>query len=97
MTLTLLQKKENRVEVQLLDVDKFRLSYDNIVDIAENRNKNSTDEGQSIFEALCKLISAKTGNLQHYLSEGVVQKKNTDEDKKSQFNKGTEDSIPKIY
>lgn len=81
------EKKENRVEVQLLDVDKFRLSYDNIVDIAENRNKNSTDEGQSIFEALCKLISAKTGNLQHYLSEGVVQKKNTDEDKKSQFNK----------
>lgn len=81
------EKKENRVEVQLLDVDKFRLSYEDIRHIAENRNKNSTDEGQSIFETICKMISAKTGNLQHYLSEGVKQKKKTDEDKKSQFNK----------
>lgn len=81
------EKKENRVEVQLLEVDKFRLSYEDICNIANKRNKNSVDEGQSIFETVCSMISAKTGDLQHYLFEGVKQRKDNDGDKKSQFNK----------
>lgn len=81
------EKKENRVEVQLLEVDKFRLTYEDIKNIASNRNKNSANEGQSVFEHICSMISAKTGDLQHYLSEGITQRKNKDDDKRSQFNK----------
>ena len=81
------EKKENRVDVQLLDVDRFRLSYEDIKNIAENRNKNSVDEGQSVFEKVCMMISAKTGDLQHYLSEGVNKRKAIDDDKRSQYNK----------
>lgn len=80
-------RKENRVEVQLLDVDKFRLSYEDIKEIVENRNKNSADVGQSIFEQICMQISIKTGDLQHYLSEGLKGQKIKDGDSKSHFNK----------
>ena len=80
-------RKENRVEVQLLDVDKFKLSYEDIKEITENRNKNSVDEGQSIFEQICMQISTKTGDLQHYLFEGLKGQKENDNDIKNQFNK----------
>lgn len=82
-----IEKKENRVEVQLLDVGKFKLFYEDIKDIAANRNLNSVDEGQSVFERVCSMISAKTGDLQHYLSEGIEKRKKKDDDKKSQFNR----------
>lgn len=81
------EKKENRVEVQLLEVEKFRLSYEDISKIAKERNKNSVDEGQSIFETVCSMISAKTGDLRQYLLDGVKQRKESNENKRSQFNK----------
>lgn len=86
------ERKENRVEVQLMNVDKFKLLYEDIVELYEKRNKNSVDEGQTTFEQICNQISTKTGSLQRYLFDGLNTQKERNNDIKSRFNK--EDRTP---
>lgn len=69
------KKKENRVEVSMIDVnDGYRLLYDyikkDLYDVYKNDN-NATPA--FLFKKLCYLIQSEFGTLQTYLSKGIAE------------------------
>lgn len=76
------EKEENRVEAQIINVDNFRLSYSQIVQLDKNLTGGIKQEGKNaVFEALARLISHKSGkDLQEYLIKGIndIKKRKND-------------------
>lgn len=81
------EKKENKVEVQLIDVDKYRLDFMEIINISKKFEDGRLDSGQSIFDEVCKTLANLSGSLQAYLSKGLEDLSNKDNDINSRYNK----------
>ena len=69
------KKEENRVEVNMIDVnDGYRLLYDCIKDELYEVYKNDNNATPIfLFKKLCRLIQGELGTLQIYLSKGIAE------------------------
>lgn len=73
---SIIERAENKVEVQMLEVDDYRLSLDDIrrhvKDFDDNLVKDA-DTAKLTFDNICREISKKSGSLLVYLEEGLKQ------------------------
>lgn len=81
------ERAENKVEVQMLEVDNYRLSLDDIrrhvKDFDDNLEKDA-DTAKLTFDNICREISKKSGSLLIYLEEGLKQIEKNDKDRFNQ-------------
>lgn len=78
------ERPENKVEVQMLEVDDYRLSLDDIrrhVKDFDDSLEKDADTAKLTFDNICREISKKSGSLLIYLEEGLkkIEKKDNDQ------------------